>query len=289
MSLKDIPVIGVSPGSQPAEEDGVQLEYIEMPREMSAYRKPVLPDGNTLREMDQARDVMRWLQNALVQWQPDHEPWVVDISHLNPANRDLVNQILGEGEVSVKYDGPLVARMQESVLAGVWRTLHLDAAGRPVRDLIEVGEVPALAYLTGRGDARRVTRLIPEQAPADIMNALPIMAELEDHVAAYRPGDPAHVINLTLLPLMEQDVGFLDESLGKGPVSILSRGYGDCTILSTGVPDIWWVRYFNSTGKLILNTLEVVDLPLVARAAMEDIRDSGRRLRDILEPYEDIL
>ena len=289
MSLKDIPVIGIGPGSQPAEEDGAQLDYIEMPREMSAYRKPLLPDGDALREMDQARDVMSWLQTALAQWQPDHEPWLVDISHLDPANRDLVNQILGEGEVSVKYDGPLTARMQESVLAGVWRTLHLDTAGRPVRDLIEVGEVPVLAYLTGRSDARGSARLVPEQAPADVMNSLAILAELEEHVADYRPGDPAHVVNLTLLPLTEQDVGFLDESLHKGPVSILSRGYGDCTILSTGVPDIWWVRYFNSTGKLILNTLEVVDLPLVARAAMEDIRDSGRRLRDILEPYEDVL
>lgn len=289
MSLRDIPVIGIGPGSQPTDEDGAQLDYIEMPREMAAYRRPVLPEGDAIRRMDQALDVMNWLLLALAEWQPDHEPRLVDISHLDPANRDLVNQILGEGEVSVKYEDVLTAHMQESVLTGVWRTLHLDESGRPVRDLLEVGEVPVLAYLAGRSDTWKAVRLVPDEVPDDVMNAGPILAELEEHVGNCRPGDPAHVINLTLLPLTDRDVAFLDESLGKGPVSILSRGYGDCAITSTGVPNIWWVRYFNSTGKQILNTLEVVDLPLVARAALEDIRDSGRRLHDILEPYRDSL
>jgi hydrogenase-1 operon protein HyaF len=93
------------------------------------------------------------------------------------------------------------------------------------------------------------------------------------------------VINLTPLPLSPEDLEFLDERLGKGPVHLLSRGFGDCNIDSTGVPGIWQVRYYNSTEKLILNTLEVTDIPVVACAADEDIAASASRLQDMLELY----
>ncbi|HSM29085.1 MAG TPA: hydrogenase expression/formation C-terminal domain-containing protein [Woeseiaceae bacterium] len=36
---------------------------------------------------------------------------------------------------------------------------------------------------------------------------------------------------------------------------------------------------------LILNTLEVVDVPAVVKAAPEDLVDSAGRLKEILEPY----
>ena len=117
------------------------------------------------------------------------------------------------------------------------------------------------------------------------MNALPILTELESSVATYREAATPHVINLTLLPLSDADVTFLDERLGRGAVDILSRSYGKCQVISTLTPDVWWVRYYNSMGTLILNTLEVIDVPQVVCAAPEDIRDSGKRLEDIPAPY----
>ncbi|HHL45449.1 MAG TPA: hypothetical protein ENJ24_02635, partial [Gammaproteobacteria bacterium] len=48
-------------------------------------------------------------------------------------------------------------------------------------------------------------------------------------------------------------------------------------------PGIWWVRYTNAMGRLILNTLEVTDIPAVLCAAAEDLEDSRRRLPDLLE------
>ena len=36
---------------------------------------------------------------------------------------------------------------------------------------------------------------------------------------------------------------------------------------------------------MILNTIEIVDVPQVAKAAAEDIEDSAKRLRDILQDY----
>ena len=146
-----------------------------------------------------------------------------------------------------------------------------------------------LARLVGKRDARAAVDLRHVESPQGVMNARPILAEIQEQVDQYRPGATAHVINLTLLPLTVEDRDFLDQTLGRGPVSILSRGYGDCRINSTGVPYVWWVRYYNSTGTLILNTLEVVDIPLVARAAQEDFQDSSQRLQDMLEPYREMI
>ena len=289
MSLKDIPVVGIGPGSQPAEKDGAQLEYIDMPREMSAYQKPYLPEPEDVRHLTAALQTAEWLESALDSYRPGSEPVAADISGLDEHSRDLINQILGEGEVSVQYSGDFRARVQESVLAGIWRSFYLDDEDRPVRDIIEVCDIPLIARLTGKSDAHAMPDLTGVQPPAEVMNALPILTEIADQLAHRTPGERAHVINLTLLPLSPGDVDFLDQTLGKGPLSMLSRGYGDCAITSTAIPDVWWVRYFNSTGKLILNTLEVVDVPLVACAAPEDIQSSAARLKDILDPYRDEL
>jgi hydrogenase-1 operon protein HyaF len=117
------------------------------------------------------------------------------------------------------------------------------------------------------------------------MNAPPLLAELNAKIAAYQAGVAPHIINLSLLPQTEQDLAFLEQRLGKGFVTILSRGYGNCRITSTGTKNVWWVQYFNSQDTLILNTLEVSDVPDVACASPEDIADSAERLQEILKVY----
>ena len=97
---------------------------------------------------------------------------------------------------------------------------------------------------------------------------------------------PAHAINLTLLPCTDEDIEFLTRKLGGGPAVILSRGYGNCRITSTATRNVWWVQYFNSQDKLILNSIEMARVPEVACAAKEDIEDSADRIREILEVYQ---
>lgn len=291
MGLKGIPItgIGIGPGSQPPEEDGARLEHIDLPKDMNVYQKPLLPEPDEVRHLVDCIEVMKWIQEALQAYQPGEEPLLVDISGLDAENRELVNQILGEGEVAIKYSGTFPAKIQESVLAGVWRTLYINEHGEPLRDLLEVGDVPVLARMRAKNDGHVLTHQRDRQPPSQVMNAMPILTEIEDRIKDYYTGAPAHVINLTLLPLSKQDVSFLDEILGIGPVSILSWGYGNCRITSTTVPNVWWVRHYNSTGTLILNTLEIVDVPVVACAAKEDFEDSSLRLKEMLEPYQDIL
>jgi len=282
MTTDSIPVSFTGPGSQPLEEGGAPLDFISLPTDMSRYRAPDIPEPEQVQHLQGAKAVTDWLQQALAEYRVGGEPWIADISALDADNRELVNQILGEGEVSLKYRDDVVSvKMQESVLAGLWRTFYLDENGHIVRDLIEVCDVPVLARRRPQADAT----LIRHEAPEDVMNALPILTELQEQTGKWQPGDLAHVINLTLLPLSEGDTLCLGEALGQGPVETLSRGYGECKISSTACPGIWWVRYTNSMGTLILNTLEVTDIPAVACAAQEDLDDSRQRFNELLEPY----
>jgi len=282
MDINSIPIAVTGPGSQP-DEDDTRLEFISLPQEMDSYRAPDIPEPEEVQHLGGARATTEWLGQALARYRVGGQPQVADISALDAENRELVNQILGEGEVSLRFGGPLQVRMQESVLAGIWRTFYLDANGAIMHDLIEVCDVPVLARR--KPDPEGVAAIADVTPPADVMNAMPILSEIQEHVRSWQDGSLAHVINLTLLPLSEDDIRFLGDTLGSGPVETLSRGYGDCQITSTAYPGVWWVRYTNSMGTLILNTLEITDIPMVACAAQEDLDDSHKRFRELLEPY----
>ncbi|MDD5755524.1 MAG: hydrogenase expression/formation protein, partial [Methylococcales bacterium] len=133
--------------------------------------------------------------------------------------------------------------------------------------------------------AKKQLHFDEQNLPNGLMNALPLIAELNNQIADYSPDTLTHVINLSLLPQTPEDLQFLYETLGKGTVSILSRSYGTNRITSTLTDKVWWVQYFNSDDTLILNTLEVSDVPSVACAAMEDLADSAERLGEILNFY----
>jgi len=285
IKLKDIPVVPLGPGSQPEESDGARLEYIDLPKGISTYSRPHTPEPETVRDLTGAREAMDWLRNALAQYDPEGEPVMANICRLDGENRELVNQILGDGEVSAKFNGVVRARMQESILAGIWRTFYLDEDDNITHDLIEVGDVPYLVRMPAASDPDPAARFRKFKAPEGVANAMPLLTEIADSAAKFPLTRRPHSINLTMLPLSTEDLAFLDEALGKGPVDILSRGYGDCRVASTAVPNVWWVRYYNSVGTLILNSIEIIDVPGVACAALEDIHDSGERLDDILEPY----
>jgi hydrogenase-1 operon protein HyaF len=122
-----------------------------------------------------------------------------------------------------------------------------------------------------------------------VINAPLLLGEIEDQWQRWRPGMPPHVVNLTLLPMSVADISFLDHQLGTGRVLILSRGYGNCRITNTCMPTCWRVVYYNSQDAVILNTLEVIDLPEVACAALVDLHDSHERLHEVLQWVEGAL
>ncbi|WP_192178527.1 hydrogenase expression/formation protein [Mesorhizobium amorphae] len=274
---------GIGPGSQPGEEDGGDLQYMEMPKGMATSATPVLPEKENVAGLEAALAVLSALAESLGRSSPDCENAVHDLSGLDRANRALIDQALGEGEVSIICGDDLQA--QESVLTGIWRVRQTGPDGRLVRDFVEIGAFPS-AVLERAFAGCRNTLAVPTTYPMGVFNAPPLISELNDRIPLVGLGVGPHVINLSLLPHTEEDLTFFDGLLGQGPVIVLSRGYGNCRVTSTATRCVWWVRFFNSTDDLILNTIEVTALPEVVRAAPEDIADSRQRLLEILEVYQ---
>jgi len=207
-----------------------------------------------------------------------------DLGGYGPDDLTLIGQVLGEGEVSATVALPdgVIAQVQESVMAGLWRVRFTDREGRLVGDYVEVASIPAAVER-----AAAMTRVLDDIGvpPEGAMNVMPVLTEIRDRAAAHVVGAPSHTITFSLFPMSEADMAFLQETLGPGPIQILSRGYGTCRIVATGVRNVWSVQFFNAMDTIVLDTLEIGDVPVTARAAVEDFRDSAERLQEIEEAY----
>ncbi len=277
----DIPNLTLGPGSQPAEDDGAELACLPLPKVMQTYQPPRLPEAD---ELGDCAAGLRLLEQLLAQLQHYSvlEPApALDLLSLPEPDRLLVSQALGEGEVSILFTtGSL--RIQETRLAGVWRVQSHDASGQLTRDVIEVADIPRdVREMAFQGASVHI--MTDPQPPADVLTARSILTELNAQVSQWRPGDPSHVVNLTLLPHSASDLAYLEQQLGPDTLTILSRGYGNCRITATALKHCWWVQHFNSDDRLILNSIEIADVPAAALAAQEDIEDSAARLVEILQ------
>ncbi len=284
-SAKPFPIPVVStfgPGSQVEDEP---IDFMPMPRDMTTFHAPVLPEPELLVSRAGALIVLREALAALRGHLAGEAVQPLDLGGLEPAELELVNQVLGEGEVAAQVTGDDGIHAQESVYAGVWRVIHRHA-GALVRDTIEVGRFPRAIAEAARADGQ-VMAALPADPPADTMNAPAVLEQLRDHSTTWLAGRPlddgARVINLSLLPLSEGDSLFFEQQLGRGRVMVLSRGYGNCRIVDTRAAGVWRVTYFNSQDIIILDTLEVGDVPEVACAAREDLEDSAERLDEMLQ------
>ena len=276
-----IPLVSaMGPGSQIEDEE---LDYLPMPQGMSTYQPPRLPEPDALDGHGAAIAVLDQVLAVLQAAIRGESVAPVDLSGLGAADREIVNQALGEGEVGAQVadgQGSALVQVQESVFAGVWRVIERLPDGG-LQDRIEVGAIPEVLKTCARQDGasghRPAARL-----PEGVMNAPTLLQELHDQRQQWRVGQSAHLVNLSLLPLSPADMACLEEQLGTGRVVILSRGYGNCRISSTRVPNTWRVVYYNSQDAMILNSIEVVDMPEVACAAPEDLVDSQQRLREVM-------
>jgi hydrogenase-1 operon protein HyaF len=273
-----IPVVALGPGSQ---EETERLDYLPLPSGMHTYRPPILPEPEQLGDVHSARTLLAGVLVGLNSYRIDSakaQP-SFDLTTLGGADLLLVNQALGEGEVSARITGNAGhVLIQESVYAGVWRVRQFDGAQTLLSDRIEVGDIPhAVRLASGRGQRRAPP---PGPVTAGVINAPALLAEIAEQMTA---SNGTHVINLSLLPFSPEDAAWLDAALGRGGVSILSRGYGNCRITATGLAGVWWVQFFNSQDALILNTIEITEAPSVACAAAEDLEDSRERLAEVLE------
>ncbi|GAB4356333.1 MAG: hydrogenase expression/formation protein [Oricola sp.] len=253
------------------------LDYLQMPSGMMTFAVPDLPESDEAEGLEQGKAV---LENVLAIARDGGHAGMVDLSGLDEANRGFVNQVLGEGEVSVIAGSR--AQAQEAVLAGVWRVRETDETGTLSRDYIEVGDFPSQILAHAFDGAKDRVPIAGSFGP-NIFNAPPLLPEINEHID--RAGDATHVINLSLLPHTPEDLAYLNDVLERGVLTILSRGYGNCRITATATRNVWWVQFYNSQDAMILNTIEITPVPEVACASSEDIADSAQRLDEILEIY----
>lgn len=268
------PPSGFGPGSQTG--DGEELEWMPMPSGMATYEARIPDAPEDMAEAAMALDLLARVAAACEACAATGQGAVFDLTGLPPVSRRLIAQTMQEGEVAARRDGPHASRAQESVFAGVWM---LTGDGP---DRIEVGRIPAaFAEFAFEPLAPALGALAPK-GPG-VFNAPGLMTELFDASARRRPGDAPHVINLTLLPHTPEDLDHLHAGLGRGAVELLSRGYGNCRVTATALPDCWLVRFYNSMDVLILDSIEVTDIPEVVCAAAEDLADSAERIREVIE------
>ncbi|SFI17055.1 hydrogenase expression/formation protein [Bradyrhizobium sp. cf659] len=222
------------------------------------------------------------IADAIADQKADAPTQLFRLANLNDLESKLVADVLGEGEVGgvvALPDGSL-AQIQESVLAGIWRVrLETDATS----EYLEIGAIPEIV----KRAAADLTSADFEigQVPEGAMNVLPVLAEIRERALAWRPGIRSQIINFTLLPMSPVDMSFLQDTIRNGPIQLVSRGYGTCRVLSTGIRNVWSVQFFNAMDTIILDTLEVGGVPTVALAADEDFEDSAERLQEIIEAY----
>ena len=222
---------------------------------------------------------------AALEQQTANAPGILfDLAELGTEEVALVGEVLGEGEVSAVAALPdgVIAQVQESVMTGLWRVRFTDAGGQLIADYAEVSAIPQVIR---RAAAMTLPDLAIGEPPEGAMNVMPVLAEIRDRVRRRQPGDAPHTISLSLLPMTPEDIAFLQGSLGSGPVQIVSHGYGSCRIQATAIHGVWSVQFFNTMDTILLDTVEICDVPIVACAAEEDFRDSAVRLREIEDAY----
>lgn len=222
------------------------------------------------------------IAEAIAAQKADAPTQLFRLANLNELESKLIADVLGEGEVGgvvALPDGSL-AQIQESVLAGIWRVrLETDATS----EYLEIGAIPEIVKRAA-ADLTSADFEIGE-VPEGAMNVLPVLAEIRERALAWRPGNRSQIINFTLLPMSPVDMSFLQDTIRNGPIQLVSRGYGTCRVLSTGIRNVWSVQFFNAMDTIILDTLEVGGVPTVALAADEDFEDSAERLQEIIEAY----
>ncbi len=271
--MRDFPIPVVGIGSQPVEE---VVDYLPLPQEMTTFALPVYNLEADPEVLAAACEVIENLRAAM-QVGSDAK---FELLGLPSQVVELINQSLGHGEVSVLVREPGNLHIQETVFAGVWRVQEIAETGAILRDTLHACFIPPEVQQSAlSGVSGEVIAPSPGQG---IMNAPAILNELIERSSKHKAGQAAHVINLSLLPMSPEDLQYLFDAFGTGTVSILSRGYGNCRITSTRLANVWWVQYFNSMDAIILNTIEVVDIPEVALAAEEDFEESAERLGEWL-------
>jgi hydrogenase-1 operon protein HyaF len=90
--------------------------------------------------------------------------------------------------------------------------------------------------------------------------------------------EPSH-IDLRTLPLNDEDMALLLETLGDGEIYAEQVNYGVTRIRQTGIPGVWWVVHLDEEEQTIAEFIEINYCPEALIVVTEDVRDGREALQ----------
>ncbi len=112
----------------------------------------------------------------------------------------------------------------------------------------------------------------PSDAPGLTGNAPPLLRELSEGVKRLLASGQTATIDLSALPLTPADLGWLQDKLGAGEISVTLQANGESTLNETACPGIWWVTHRNEEGAVTSQFIEVAFVPELVKAHPEDVQ-----------------
>ena len=159
-----VPMLG--PGSQPPEED---YHVLTPGTTMDVFRAPIARPPASAEILEQAQEQLRGLVQQMEALSFGASPAPrLDLLGIPPAVIDEINELLGQGEVSILVRGSQTLRVQETAFPALWRVQCLREDGSLATDRVEAGPMPE-AVLDALAAAPTHAEKKPE--PPGLMNA----------------------------------------------------------------------------------------------------------------------
>ncbi|HRK78956.1 MAG TPA: hydrogenase expression/formation C-terminal domain-containing protein [Thiobacillus sp.] len=113
-------------------------------------------------------------------------------------------------------------------------------------------------------------------------NAPPLLRELSEGVKRLLASGQTSAIDLSALPLTPADLGWLQDKLGAGEISVTLQANGESTLNETACPGIWWVTHRNEQGAVISQFIEVAFVPELVKAHPEEVQTGWEYLESLI-------
>ena len=112
----------------------------------------------------------------------------------------------------------------------------------------------------------------------ELMNAVPLLNEIQHALELLRARGETRTLNILNFPLTDDDSALLDEVLGRGNLTVNYDGSEHTFWQEAKVSGVWWGEYRNANGKVTLRTIEIAEVPPLAKAQVEDIEAGIERI-----------
>lgn len=156
-----------------------EIRLLDMPSGgMETFTPPILPEPEEQPESPVVLNLLESVKTALENGAQEDTNGKFSLNALADEENHFLNQILGEGEVSITREGQLKTLVQESVLAGVWRVQVRDTNDKLLTDYLETGPIPQFVRDLRNGESTG-NAIVIEQESTGMGNVAPILVEIE--------------------------------------------------------------------------------------------------------------